>query len=208
MINNIVEKLKYSGEYGINFDKRIIYLFGELNAEIGTILRIRYDLIKLWWTDIKNETFSDITLDISSYGGSLYAINGALDFFYELSKEQVLVHTRAQGVCMSAATVILAGGTGTRASYPRTKFMLHDIQIEGIEGTANQVQHTVKTISEEQLELFAFYAQFARRGKEQLEGKELIKEAKKWHKKFTKDSFDHYVTPEEIFKLNLIDKIL
>jgi ATP-dependent protease ClpP protease subunit len=202
------EKLKYSTEYAINIDERIIYLFAEFEANLGTILRVRYDLIKLWWDEVKDKKFDDITIDISSYGGTIDSINGAFDFFHELSSKGIKVNTRAQGVCMSAATVLLAGGTGVRSSFPFCSFMLHDLQCEGIEGTANQVKHSVKTISDEQLTFFSYYAKFARRGKDPLTEKELLQEAKKWHKKYTKDGVDHYITPIKMKELNLIDHIL
>ena len=202
------EKLKYSSEYGLNFDDRIIYVYGILTEELGSILRMKYDLLKIWWKDVEQKSFTDITLDYSSFGGSSYAINAGLDFYYELKNKGILVNTRAQGVCMSATTVLLAGGTGERTSFPKTKFMLHDLQIEGVEGTANQVQHTVKTITDDQFEIFSYYAQFSRKNKEELDEKELKKEARKWQKKFTKDSFDHYISAQEILEMNLIDRIL
>ena len=205
---HFTEKLKYSSEFAINFDERIIYIFGELESNIGTSLRLKYDLLKNWYKDILKEPIKDLNLDISSEGGSIYSITAALDFFDELKREGILVNTKAQGICMSAATVLLSGGTGNRTATKRTKFMLHDVQIEGVGGTANQVQHTSRIISEEQMEMFAYYAQFSRKGEKELEEKELIKEAKKWHKRFTKDGFDHYLSSQEILELKLIDSIL
>jgi len=203
------EKLKYSSEFGVRFDSRVIHVFGELTEDIGSILRIKYELIKQWWKVVENKDFNDITLDISSCGGSIYSISAALDFYDELKREDgVIVNTKAQGICMSAATILLAGGTGVRSATKRCKFMLHDMQIEGVGGTANQVQNTVKNISDEQLELFALYAHYSRKGQEDLSEKELVKEAKKWLKQYTKDGFDHYVSAEEVLGLNLIDKIL
>jgi ATP-dependent protease ClpP protease subunit len=202
------EKLKYTSELAINFDERIIYLFAELEANLGTYLRVRFDLMKLWLHEIEDKKIHDITIDISSYGGNLDAVSGALDFYYEMSRHDILVHTRAQGVCMSAATILLAAGTGTRASYPHTKYMLHGVQVEGVEGTASQVKQTAKTISADELEFFSYYAKFSRRGQPELSEKELLRETKKWHKKYTKDSFDHYASAKEMLELKLIDSIL
>ncbi len=203
------EKLKHSAELGINFDKRIIHVFGELTADIGTNLRVKYNMISQWWKNVEQKDMPDLTLDISSYGGSIYSIFAALDFYDEVLREDnLLINTRAQGICMSAATILLAGGTGVRSATKRCKFMLHDLQIDGIGGTANQVQSTVKNISDEQLELFVLYAQYSRKGKEPLNEKDLMKEAKKWLKQYTRDSIDHYVSSDEVLKLNLIDQIL
>lgn len=205
----LTEKMKYIGEFGISIDDRIIHVYDELDENIGSILRIKYELIKEYWKTAKpDESFNDITLDICSGGGSIYAINACLDFFYELGLSGVKVNTRAHGYCMSAATVVLAGGTGERVSLPNCKFMLHDVQIDGIGGTANQVKHNAQIISDEQMELFSLYAKFSRRGEEELSEKDLAKEAKKWQKKFTKDSFDHYITAKSVLEMKLIDKIL
>ena len=202
------EKLKYSTDYALNIDQNIIYLFTELEHNLGTFLRIRFDILQLWHREVSKYELKEITLDISSPGGDLYSMNGALDFFHELKQKGILVHTRAQGICMSAATALLAAGTGERSSYPHTSFMLHDLQVDGIEGTANQVRQTAKTISNEQLEFFSYYAKFSRKNKTPWTDQELLREAKKWHKKYTKDGFDHYINATEMLSLNLIDKIL
>jgi ATP-dependent protease ClpP protease subunit len=201
-------KMKFIADYAINFDEKTIHVFGELNEDIGASLRVKYDLLSQWWTNVEQKPITEITLDISSYGGSIYAIFAALDFYHELKTKGVLVNTRAHGLCMSAATVLLCAGTGERTALPRCKFMLHDVQIDGIAGTANQVAHTAKTITDEQMELFAMYAEFSRRGEEPLSEKDLFKEAKKWHKRFTKDGYDHYISSQEALELKLIDKIL
>jgi ATP-dependent protease ClpP protease subunit len=201
--------MKYTVEHGIDFDNRTLYIFGELSDELGTILRLRYTLLSNWWKDIMKTTFDDITIDISSYGGSIYAINGALDFYHELDNYLgVKVNTKAQGICMSAATVLLAGGTGERVALPKTRLMLHDLQIEGVGGTGNQVLSQARAISDDQQEIFGFYAQFSRRGLPPLTEKELVKETKKWMKRFTKDSNDHYISAKEALELKLIDRVI
>jgi|GEM_PF-5339926 len=203
------EKIKLISEYSLDVENRIIYVSGILAEDIATELRLKYALLKAWWNDVKNEKFTDITLDICSFGGSIYAINSALDFYYTLQKEEgVLVNTKTQSICMSAATVLVAGGTGKRTATPRCKFMLHDVQVEGMGGTANQVAHSAKNLAEEQMEMFKLYAQFSKRGKEEFTEKELNAEAKKWHKKFTKDGYDFYISSDEVLKLNLIDSII
>lgn len=203
------QKLKYSAEYGINFDNRVIYVSSELTEDIGTTLRIKYDIIKQWYKHVEEKPLTEITLDIASFGGSIYAITSALDFYDELKREDnVLVNTKAQTICMSAATILVAGGTGTRVATKRCKFMLHDIQVDGMGGTAKQMQSAMLNLSSEQVELFSFYAEFARKGKEPLTEKELKKEAQKWLKKYTKDGIDHYVSAQEVMELNLIDRVL
>lgn len=202
------EKLKYATEYGLNFDTRTIYVFNALTDEIGTNLRIKYDLIKQWWKNVECKEFSDITIDIASCGGDIYAITSALDFYDELKKyENVLVNTKAQTVCMSAATILLAGGTGERTCTSRTKFMIHDMQISGVDGSAKQFQNIMSNINDEQSELFSYYVLFANKNKI-FTDKELKKETLKWIKKYTKDNSEHYLSSKEMLELNLVDRIL
>lgn len=203
-----LEKSRILSEFGIEVDSRSIHVSGVLTEDFGTSMRIKIGILKNWWEYVMEEKMSDITLEIASLGGSIYSIGACLDIYDELLEGGTLVNTKAQGICMSAATVLLAGGTGERTSTKRCKIMLHDMQIEGVGGTANQIQHTAKTISNEQMELFSLYAQFSRKGKEPFSEKDLQKESKKWHKQFTKDSNDHYITAEEALNLNLIDRIL
>lgn len=201
-------KMKYSADYAIDFDTNTIHVFGELDDELGSNLRIKYTLLKQWNELINKSPIKEINLEISSPGGSIYAIFAALDFYSELKSKDVLVNTFAHGLCMSAATVLLSGGTGVRTASRRCKFMLHDVQIEGIGGTANQVAHSAKNITEEQMEIFTMYAEFSRNGLPELNEKELKNEAKKWIKKFTKDGLDHYITASKMLELKLVDKIL
>lgn len=203
------EKLKYSTEYGVNFDKRVIYVSGELTEEIGTHLRIKYDLLTNWYNNIEGKKIKDITIDIASYGGNIHSITSALDFYDEVLREDnVIVNTKAQSVCMSAATILLAGGTGERTATKRCKFMLHDIQIDGMGGTAKQMLSAMANLTDDQLELFSFYALFSHKGNEPLIGSELTRETKKWLKKYTKDGVDHYLSATTIWELNLIDRVL
>lgn len=210
------EKISFSDKYkmlledGIDLETRTIYLFGELNEDLGTILRIKYAALKLYWDEELKETFSDFTIDINSYGGSIYSINAALDFYDEVYKrDMVLVNTKTSGVCMSAATIILAGGTGKRTATKRTRFMFHDIQAGGVEGTATQVVQYAKDLGQEQKDFFGFYAQiYFKRNNIEFTDDMLKKEIKKWQKKFTSKGVDHYLPVTEVHSLNLIDEIV
>jgi len=204
------DKYKILLEDAIDLDKKIIYLFDELQDNIGTILRVKYAALKLYWEEVKNKKFNDIIVDISSFGGSVYAIYAALDFYDELKNEDnVLVNTKAQGICMSAATVLLSGGTGIRTATKRCKFMLHDMQISDISGSATQVAKQMETIKIEQEELFAFYAQYTRKkGTSELTGVVLKKETKKWMDRFASNSMEHFISAKEALELGLCDRII
>ena len=204
--NLVSIKLKYQSEYGINFDDRVFYIFGELMFDLGTQLRLKFDILETWYKEVLKKDIEDITLDICSQGGEIYSMTAALDFYNELKERGILVNTRAQGICMSAATVVLSGGTGKRTAHKNTKFMLHDMQISGVDGTANQVKHIAKVLTDDQMEMFTFYAKFS--SKEELSETQLKLEGKKWHKKFTKNNEDHYISAKKMLEIGLIDIIL
>jgi ATP-dependent protease ClpP protease subunit len=202
------EKLRALMEHGIDFEGKVLYLEGELNENLGTYLRINYAALKLFWEVEKKKPLEEITLDISSYGGSTYSIYGALDFYDEAKKEGVLINTKAQGICMSAATILLCGGTGVRMATKRCKLMLHDIQTEGIGGTVSQVKEYTKTLEKEQKELFGFYVEFTKPRNKKITEKQLNEETKKLIHRFASNSVDHYIDSNEALELRLIDKIL
>ena len=205
--NFLTERLKYSTEYGVNLDTRTIYIFNDLTEEIGFVLRQRYNIIKQWWDHVEKKQYNDININISSFGGSIYAIGSVLDFYDELLKDNILVNTNAHTVCMSAATILLAGGTGKRTCNKRTTFMLHDVQCGGIEGSVKQIQDTMENLNEEQLILFTYYATYANKDKT-FTDKTLKVEAEKWIKKYAKNNKEHYLKAKDMLDLKLIDEII
>lgn len=208
---NLEDKIKFLNEDGIDLENKIIYLWGELEENLGTTLRVKSSVLRLFWEAEKKQSLTEISLDISSYGGSIYSIYGAIDFYDELKSEGILVNTKAQGICMSAATILLSGGTGVRSATKRCKFMLHDIQTDGgIGGTATQVKEYAKTLDKEQKELFRFYVEFSKNksSKKKMSEKELEDETKKWMTKYATNSVDHYISAQQAKDLRLIDKII
>ena len=62
-------------------------------------------------------------MNITSYGGDVYAMLGLVDFMRSLP---VKVNTHCIGTCMSAASVLLACGTGTRTMSKNSTVMVHE----------------------------------------------------------------------------------
>lgn len=204
---NTVEKIKLQTQYGVNFDNKTIYVTGELHEHIGQDLYMRFNMIDEYYK-AKNEELKEITLEVCSFGGMIYSINAALDFYDRLKNRGVLVNTLTSSVCMSAATILVAGATGKRIATKRAKFMLHDLQIGGVEGTANQVAKINQQIQSEQEELFTYYVDFANKGKEFATDKEKMKEVRKWIKKYCDNNDDSYLSSQQILDLKLIDEII
>lgn len=207
-MKEVLELIRLQTEYGISFDKNMIYISGELHEHTGLDLRLRYNILNEYYKFKNNgEKLKEINLEISSFGGSIYSINAALDFYEEMTNEGVTVNGTTSSICMSAATILLSGIPGKRTATKRAKFMLHDLQIGGVDGTANQIKNIGNQLDKDQLELFCHYVEFSNRGIE-LDPKEKIKEAKKMVKKYCSNNEDSYLCSEDILKLKLIDEII
>tara|TARA_X000001382_G_scaffold33744_1_gene22232 strand:+ start:36 stop:632 length:597 start_codon:yes stop_codon:yes gene_type:complete len=104
-------------EWGINLQKSTMYLSYEIDQDQLYAVMTRFDNFVLI------NPKQDITLNITSYGGDVYAMLGTIDYFKSLP---VKVNTHCVGACMSAAAVILACGTGKRSMTENSTVMVHE----------------------------------------------------------------------------------
>lgn len=104
-------------EWGINLQKSTMYLSYEIDQDQLYAVQTRFDNF------IEVNPKQDITLNITSYGGDVYAMLGTIDYFKSLP---VKVNTHCVGACMSAAAVILACGTGKRSMTENSTVMVHE----------------------------------------------------------------------------------
>ena len=94
-----------------------------------TYMNYEFDIDSLYSTIVKCDYLvrvnpgTDINLNIASYGGDVYAMLGLVDYIRSLD---VKVNTHCIGTCMSAASVLLAGGTGTRTMSKNSTVMVHE----------------------------------------------------------------------------------
>lgn len=137
---NIFDKINVIQEYGLDLDKAIIYVGGELDASLSTALRLKYAVLKTYYDSIKTP-LKEITIVLNSPGGDATVITSVIDWYAQLKQnENILINVHAEGTCSSAATFILGGATGKRTASKRTRFMVHEIQITGVEGTRTQTK--------------------------------------------------------------------
>ena len=104
-------------EWGINLETSTMYLSYEIDQDQLYAVMTRFDN----FVNIKPN--QDVTLNITSYGGDVYAMLGTIDYFKSLP---VKVNTHCVGACMSAAAVILACGTGKRTMTENSTVMVHE----------------------------------------------------------------------------------
>lgn len=102
-------------DYGVNIQKRTVYLFGEITEESAA-----HAIKGLRFLDTPKKM---ITLYINSMGGNIYDAFAIFDVCRQLKSPLKIV---AVGSCMSAATLILLAGTkGKRYVSENVSLMIH-----------------------------------------------------------------------------------
>ena len=104
-------------EWGVNSKTNTTYMNYEFDIDslYSTILKLDYLQ--------RCNPGTDINLNIASYGGDVYAMLGLVDYIRGLD---VKVNTHCVGTCMSAASVLLACGTGLRTMTKHGTVMVHE----------------------------------------------------------------------------------
>tara|TARA_B100000767_G_scaffold275455_1_gene312501 strand:- start:3581 stop:4315 length:735 start_codon:yes stop_codon:yes gene_type:complete len=112
---------------------RILFLYGEVNDQMSSIVQAQ-----LLFLD--NADDNDITLKISSPGGSVLSGLGMVDVMNYIKSDVATVN---MGMCASMGSILLGAGTkGKRASLPFSKVMVHQVS-SGARGTVmdNRISH-------------------------------------------------------------------
>ena len=170
-------------EWGINLDRSIMYLSYEIDQDQLYAVMTRFDNF------VRINPKQDVTLNITSYGGDVYAMLGTIDYFKSLP---VKVNTHCVGVCMSAAAVILACGTGTRSMTENSTVMVHEgSAFEG--GKTSDVLKGADHLKKLQKNINRILGEVTKRDQQFWEG-------------VSKN--DCYFTAEECLEYGIIDKII
>lgn len=203
----LAEKMEALHDYGVNLDKGIIYVAGDLESTLNVILRVKYNMIVEYQAQQLKSELKEINIVLNSGGGDIVAITSVLDFFDDLKKNGVLVNVHAEGVCMSAATFILAGATGRRTAGQRCRFMVHEMQL--ISENTTQTQTQAKSFQAEndriEQEMYSIYADISLAKKENVTPEERKKAIEQWEKVCKKE---FYFGVDEALTRNMIDEVV
>ena len=104
-------------EWGVNSDTNTTWMNHEFEIDSVYSVQIKLDYL------LRSNPSRDINMNITSYGGDVYAMLGLVDFIRSLP---VKVNTHCIGTCMSAASVLLACGTGVRSMSTNSTVMVHE----------------------------------------------------------------------------------
>lgn len=165
--------------------ERILFLSEEIDATVATSI-----CASLLFLDIQSQ--QEITLYINSIGGSVS--DGLLTIHDTLQYIQSPVKTVCIGEAYSSAAVILAAGKkGRRFAFPHAKIMIHNIQVQEMSGTQEEIQKEAKRFKELNQVLMNLIA----------------KHTQQPLRKVKRDCLkDKYFTPSEAIKYGLIDHII
>jgi ATP-dependent Clp protease protease subunit len=171
-------------EQELDIKNRLIYL---TNIDIYTpsFIRQRADTI----FQMSNDNTTPITIVISSYGGEVYGMFGVIDVINRLP---VKVNTLGVGTVQSAATTILASGTGKRTLTKNTFVMIHQIST-WLGGQTDDIANEMKHTKELQGMLYAILG-------------EKSKQPAKFWEKTTKKNL--YLPAAKCLEFGLVDEVI
>lgn len=116
---------------------RVIFLGSEINDDVANIISAQL----LW---LEQQSDNDITIQISSPGGSIYAGYTILDTMQFIKPE---ISTVSMGMVASMASVIASSGTkGKRFILPHSRFLVHQPIGGGNRGQCSDIQIEAKEI--------------------------------------------------------------
>ena len=170
-------------EWGVNSKSNTTFMNYEFDIDslYSVITRIDYLL--------RVNPNTDINLNIASYGGDVYAMLGLVDYIRSLP---VKVNTHCVGTCMSAASVLLASGTGERTMTKHSTVMVHEGQAFEA-GKTTDVMKGVDHLKELQKDI------------NKLLGEITNQDARFWELAGRNDS---YLNAEKCLEYGIIDKIV
>jgi ATP-dependent Clp protease protease subunit len=171
-------------DYGIDINRRVIYYSGAVDIHTAEFINQRIDCI----CDLTNNYKAPIDLDLTSPGGDVYGMLGAIDI---LQNSPVDINVLGRGMIMSAATLILMAASGQRSVTPNSTVMIHHIR-SWIEGTTKDIFSEVKHLEFLQEKVYDLYAKYSNK-------------KRGFFKR--KSNEDWYLTPKECLEYNIIDKI-
>lgn len=174
-------------DYGFSVKDSIIYIHGDI------VLGLLFDFVSKVRTILDNREESQkdapITVLINSDGGDVYEALGIIDYIKSLP---IKVNMVARGRAMSAAALMLACTTGTRAASRMTSIMVHEISTAN-QGKASDIRANADHLEELEDLTFKLLEQHS---KQDLEF---------WRKQARKD---FYMSAEKAKEYGLIDSVI
>ena len=203
----IWDKLDYLNLYGIDLDNATITYAADIDSVFSLLMRIKIEILKKYWKEELKQTLREVNLILCSPGGDANSLFSVADMYDFYEKENIKINVLVEGICYSAATFIIGNASGKRRATKRTRFMIHELQISSLEGTATQTKSTQKEIDFIQEEALRFYCELYIKKNfnsplKEKEEKEVNAKIDYLMKKET------YLSAQEALEIGLIDEII
>lgn len=174
-------------EYNVNFERKIIYLEGEIDTFSAPFFLERVNIIR----DMYPYPDPVVNLYITSPGGDINGLTALVDIIHSIP---IKVNTYGIGHVESAAVWVLAAGTGKRYLAPNTEIMVHEMST-WLKGTTSDVENEAKQILSIQKNLYKLLGDFTN------------KDQTFWEQQLRSNK-NLYLTPEKCIEYGLADELI
>jgi ATP-dependent Clp protease protease subunit len=173
-------------DYGIDTENNIIFIQDEIQSGLTFDIVSKVRLLKKI-----NGNVDTINILLNSGGGDVIETLAFIDYM-KSQKDQMKFNIIVRGMAMSAAALLLANGTGTRAASKHSKIMVHQLSTIVV-GKLSDVKSNAKFSEELETEC-----------------NQLMAESTKMDKDYWQNiqSSDYFMSAEKALELGIIDVII
>lgn len=173
-------------DYGIDTENNIIFIQDEIQSGLTFDIVSKVRLLKKI-----NGNVDMVNILLNSGGGDVIETLALIDYM-KSQKDQMKFNIIVRGMAMSAAALLLANGTGTRAASKHSKIMVHQLSTIVV-GKLSDVKSNAKFSEELETEC-----------------NQLMAESTKMDKDYWQNiqSSDYFMSAEKALELGIIDVII
>jgi ATP-dependent Clp protease protease subunit len=173
-------------DYGIDTENNIIFIQDEIQSGLTFDIVSKVRLLKKI-----NGNVDTVNILLNSGGGDVIETLAFIDYM-KSQKDQMKFNIIVRGMAMSAAALLLANGTGTRAASKHSKIMVHQLSTIVV-GKLSDVKSNAKFSEELETEC-----------------NQLMAESTKMDKDYWQNiqSSDYFMSAEKALELGIIDVII
>jgi ATP-dependent Clp protease protease subunit len=173
-------------DYGIDTENNIIFIQDEIQSGLTFDIVSKVRLLKKI-----NGNVDTVNILLNSGGGDVIETLAFIDYM-KSQKDQIKFNIIVRGMAMSAAALLLANGTGTRAASKHSKIMVHQLSTIVV-GKLSDVKSNAKFSEELETEC-----------------NQLMAESTKMDKDYWQNiqSSDYFMSAEKALELGIIDVII
>ncbi len=173
-------------DYGVDSTDNVIFIQDEIQSGLTFDVISKVRLLKKI-----NGNVDTINILLNSGGGDVIETLALIDYM-KSQKDQIKFNIIVRGMAMSAAALLLANGTGTRAASKHSKIMVHQLSTIVV-GKLSDVKSNAKFSEELELECNRLMAESTKMEREYWENIQ---------------SSDYFMSAEKALELGIIDVII